>query len=169
MSTGALGLIWVMVPLSSLLWTVFWSSLDRLTTPTPGQLGTEIERLTPIQYGNPSVEQILELANMAAPTIQYGGPLCETCLVKCASSTLISVLCPAGLQHENIVRVHECLGPDGASLEGAGPDLHAVYIVQELLDTDLHCIIQSGQLTEQHVQFFLYQVRWKALSRSTHT
>lgn len=57
------------------------------------------------------------------------------------------------------MRVHECLGPNGASLESMGPELRAVYIVQELLDTDLHCIIQSGQLTEQHAQLFFYQVR----------
>ena len=35
-----------------------------------------------------------------------------------------------------------------------------MYIVAELMDTDLHRVIYSGQrLTEEHVQFFLYQVR----------
>ena len=62
------------------------------------------------------------------------------------------------LEHESIVKVHECLGPDGVSLEAVGADLPAVYIIQELLDTDLHCLTQSGQLTEQHTQLFLYQV-----------
>ena len=62
------------------------------------------------------------------------------------------------LEHESIVKVHECLGPDGASLETVGVDLPAVYIIQELLDTDLHCLTQSGQVTEQHTQLFLYQV-----------
>ena len=63
-----------------------------------------------------------------------------------------------GLEHDSIVKVHECLGPDGTSLETVGCDLPAVYIIQELLDTDLHCLIQSGQLTEQHTQLFMYQV-----------
>ena len=62
------------------------------------------------------------------------------------------------LEHESIVKVHECLGPGGASLETVGVDLPAVYIIQELLDTDLPCLTQSGQLTEQHTQLFLYQV-----------
>jgi hypothetical protein len=34
------------------------------------------------------------------------------------------------------------------------------YIVQELMDTDLHQIINSAnQLTGEHVQYFMYQVR----------
>ena len=39
------------------------------------------------------------------------------------------------------------------------PDFDDVYIVSELMDTDLHRVIYSRQkLTEDHVQFFLYQV-----------
>ena len=35
-----------------------------------------------------------------------------------------------------------------------------VYIVYELVDTDLHQIIRSPQeLTDPHFQFFIYQVR----------
>lgn len=39
-------------------------------------------------------------------------------------------------------------------------DFDDVYIVSELMDTDLHRVIYSRQkLTDDHVQFFLYQVR----------
>ena len=35
-----------------------------------------------------------------------------------------------------------------------------IYIVQELMETDLHRVIYSRQrLTPEHVQYFLYQVR----------
>lgn len=38
-------------------------------------------------------------------------------------------------------------------------DFDDVYIVSELMDTDLHRVIYSRQkLTEDHVQFFLYQL-----------
>jgi hypothetical protein len=35
-----------------------------------------------------------------------------------------------------------------------------IYIVQELMETDLHRVIYSRQkLTPEHIQYFLYQVR----------
>ena len=35
-----------------------------------------------------------------------------------------------------------------------------VYLVYELMDTDLHQIIRSSQpLTNEHFQYFIYQVR----------
>lgn len=41
----------------------------------------------------------------------------------------------------------------------AQADFADVYMVAELMDTDLHRVIYSGQrLTEEHVQFFLYQL-----------
>ena len=46
-----------------------------------------------------------------------------------------------------------------------------VYIVYELMDTDLHQIIRSSQqLTDDHYQYFVYQVRvgtvlWLRLAR----
>jgi serine/threonine protein kinase len=48
---------------------------------------------------------------------------------------------------------------DAASLSAPPPDFDDVYIVYELLDTDLHQVIRSPQpLTDDHVQFFLYQL-----------
>ena len=39
-----------------------------------------------------------------------------------------------------------------------------VYIIYELMDTDLHQIIRSSQtLSDEHFQYFAYQVRLAAL------
>lgn len=55
-------------------------------------------------------------------------------------------------QHENIVRVLDLQAPPVA-------DFDDVYIISELMDTDLHRVIYSRQkLTDDHVQFFLYQM-----------
>jgi hypothetical protein len=44
-----------------------------------------------------------------------------------------------------------------------------VYLVYELMDTDLHQIIRSSQpLTNEHFQYFVYQVSCQALSYRTH-
>lgn len=32
------------------------------------------------------------------------------------------------------------------------------YIVTELLGTDLHCLLTSGPLEKQFIQYFLYQI-----------
>ena len=43
---------------------------------------------------------------------------------------------------------------------GHKKDWKDVYIVSELMDTDLHYIIHSKQpLTDEHFKYFLYQVR----------
>lgn len=40
-----------------------------------------------------------------------------------------------------------------------------VYIVYELMDTDLHQIIRSSQaLTDEHFQYFIYQVSGEVLA-----
>eukprot|EP00727_Mastigamoeba_balamuthi_P012338 m51a1_g7727 putative mitogen-activated protein kinase (411) ;mRNA; f:154916-157005 len=55
--------------------------------------------------------------------------------------------------HENIVRIVDIIRPR------AYEDFDDVYIVSELMDSDLHQIIKSGQqLTDEHVQYFLYQI-----------
>ncbi|VDM95311.1 unnamed protein product [Thelazia callipaeda] len=56
------------------------------------------------------------------------------------------------LCHENIVSVHDVF---------ATPGLHGldVYMVLDLMETDLHRIIHSRQhLTDQHYQYFFYQI-----------
>ena len=55
--------------------------------------------------------------------------------------------------HENVIRIKDILRP--ASLDR----FDDVYIVSELMDTDLHQIISSPQpLTDDHCQYFLYQI-----------
>ncbi|XP_063050635.1 mitogen-activated protein kinase 4 [Engraulis encrasicolus] len=69
------------------------------------------------------------------------------------------------LQHENIVRVHEVLGPYGQPLPAvldfhfADLQLSAVYIVQECMETDLACLLeQGGALPPDHATLLFYQL-----------
>ena len=57
------------------------------------------------------------------------------------------------MKHENIISILDILPPIEM---GAFED---VYVVSELMDTDLHQIIQTGQpLSRDHVQYFMYQL-----------
>lgn len=59
----------------------------------------------------------------------------------------------AHLHHENIVAIRDIIPPT------SGQSFRDVYIVYELMDTDLHQIIRSPQqLSEDHVSYFIYQV-----------
>ena len=65
------------------------------------------------------------------------------------------------LEHENVLTVHDVLGANGTSVDPSHAnvqDLKSMYVVQELLDTDLHRVIKSGLLGEDHIQLFLYQL-----------
>ncbi len=65
------------------------------------------------------------------------------------------------LQHENIVKIHDVLSPpdsDGTSFHDNLTKAPAVYIVEELLDTDLRHIIDGGTLTKEHTRLFMYQL-----------
>lgn len=55
------------------------------------------------------------------------------------------------LQHENVIGLRELMTPSSR-------DFKDLYIVQDLMDTDLHQIIRSSQpLSNDHLQFFIYQ------------
>ena len=57
------------------------------------------------------------------------------------------------LQHENVLSVKSILRPN--SLE----EFKELYITSDLMETDLSTIIKSKQaLTDEHIQFFLYQI-----------
>ncbi|CAM9416099.1 unnamed protein product [Ectocarpus sp. 13 AM-2016] len=57
------------------------------------------------------------------------------------------------LDHENILKVVDVLPPPSVE------DFDDVYIVSELMETDLHRVIYSRQhLTNEHTQYFLYQI-----------
>ena len=54
--------------------------------------------------------------------------------------------------HENIISILDILRP--ASLD----DFKEVYLVQELMETDLHRVIRTQELSDDHCQYFIYQV-----------
>ncbi len=57
------------------------------------------------------------------------------------------------LHHDNIIGIKTILKP--ASKE----EFNDIYVVTDLMETDLACIIKSAQpLTDEHTQFFLYQI-----------
>ena len=58
------------------------------------------------------------------------------------------------LQHANVMAIRDIMPPSSLS------EFDDLYVVSELMDTDLHQIIRSAQtLTDEHFQFFVYQVR----------
>ncbi|OII74270.1 uncharacterized protein cubi_01114 [Cryptosporidium ubiquitum] len=56
------------------------------------------------------------------------------------------------LHHENILGIIDLLPPDS-------PNFEDIYIVTQLMETDLHRVIYSKQtLTNEHIQYFMYQI-----------
>lgn len=56
------------------------------------------------------------------------------------------------LDHDNIIRILDMFPPKS-------PDFQDIYIVTDLMETDLHKVIYSKQpLTEEHHQYFLHQI-----------
>ena len=56
-------------------------------------------------------------------------------------------------KHANIVEILDIMQPESFA------KFDDVYIVNELMSTDLHQIIYSSQpLTDEHVQYFIYQI-----------
>jgi len=56
--------------------------------------------------------------------------------------------------HDNIIHIREMLRP-----RETVEDFRDVYVVFDLMESDLHKIIYSKQdLTEEHVRYFLYQI-----------
>ena len=57
------------------------------------------------------------------------------------------------LQHENIISLKDVIKPDDST------NYEDIYLVTDLLGTDLHKTIYSQQqLTNEHIQYFLYQL-----------
>lgn len=55
--------------------------------------------------------------------------------------------------HDNIIKLNEILLPDNPKT------FNDIYIVTELMETDLHRVIYSKQkLSDDHIQFFVYQI-----------
>jgi len=58
-------------------------------------------------------------------------------------------------KHENVLCLKDIMMPNGGTIK----DWKDVYLVTELLDTDLHYIIHSKQqLSDDHIQYFVYQI-----------
>ncbi|XP_019177682.1 PREDICTED: mitogen-activated protein kinase homolog NTF6-like [Ipomoea nil] len=70
-----------------------------------------------------------------------------------AKRTLREIKLLSHMDHENIIKIKDIIRPPERET------FNDVYIVYELMDTDLHQIIRSSQtLTEDHCQYFLYQL-----------
>eukprot|EP00271_Cylindrocystis_brebissonii_P015231 TRINITY_DN374_c1_g2_i1.p1 TRINITY_DN374_c1_g2~~TRINITY_DN374_c1_g2_i1.p1 ORF type:complete len:382 (-),score=61.11 TRINITY_DN374_c1_g2_i1:953-2098(-) len=70
-----------------------------------------------------------------------------------AKRTLREIKLLRHMDHENIIAIRDIVPPP------VRLGYKDVYIVYELMDTDLHQIIRSNQhLTEDHCQYFLYQL-----------
>nr|GMD12481.1 mitogen-activated protein kinase homolog NTF6 [Ipomoea batatas] len=70
-----------------------------------------------------------------------------------AKRTLREIKLLSHMGHENIIKIKDIIRPPERE------KFNDVYIVYELMDTDLHQIIRSSQqLTEDHCQYFLYQL-----------
>ncbi|OWM85293.1 mitogen-activated protein kinase homolog MMK2-like [Punica granatum] len=70
-----------------------------------------------------------------------------------AKRTLREIKLLRHMDHENIIAIKDIIRPPKKEI------FNDVYIVYELMDTDLHQIIRSDQpLTDDHCQYFLYQL-----------
>jgi serine/threonine protein kinase len=62
--------------------------------------------------------------------------------------------CMLARRHDNVIAVRDIMRPPNKL------NFTDVYIVYELMDTDLHQIIRSSQpLSDEHYQYFVYQVQ----------
>jgi serine/threonine protein kinase len=55
-------------------------------------------------------------------------------------------------RHENVISILDILKPPSFA------DFKEVYLVQELMETDLHRVIRTQELSDDHCQYFIYQV-----------
>ncbi|KAL6979556.1 Mitogen-activated protein kinase 6 [Sarracenia purpurea var. burkii] len=70
-----------------------------------------------------------------------------------AKRTLREIKLLRHMDHENVIVIKDIIRPPKREA------FNDVYIVYELMDTDLHQIIRSSQpLTDDHCQYFLYQL-----------
>ncbi|CAI0417120.1 unnamed protein product [Linum tenue] len=70
-----------------------------------------------------------------------------------AKRTLREIKLLRHMDHDNVIAIRDIIRPPKKEA------FNDVYIVYELMDTDLHQIIRSGQaLTDDHCQYFLYQL-----------
>uniref|UniRef100_A0A7N0TDA6 Mitogen-activated protein kinase n=1 Tax=Kalanchoe fedtschenkoi TaxID=63787 RepID=A0A7N0TDA6_KALFE len=70
-----------------------------------------------------------------------------------AKRTLREIKLLRHMDHDNVIKIKDIIRPPEKE------NFNDVYIVYDLMDTDLHQIIHSNQpLTDDHCQYFLYQL-----------
>eukprot|EP00227_Mantoniella_beaufortii_P003667 CAMPEP_0197617476 /NCGR_PEP_ID=MMETSP1326-20131121/61054_1 /TAXON_ID=1155430 /ORGANISM="Genus nov. species nov., Strain RCC2288" /LENGTH=431 /DNA_ID=CAMNT_0043186369 /DNA_START=205 /DNA_END=1497 /DNA_ORIENTATION=+ len=70
-----------------------------------------------------------------------------------AKRTLREIKLLRHLHHENVIRIVDVTAPANVQ------NFNDVYVMYELMDTDLHQIIRSNQpLSDDHCQYFVYQL-----------
>ena len=63
------------------------------------------------------------------------------------------------LSHENITKIYDLIARDCPNEDHESKEvLQQIYLVQELLDTDLHHLIRANLLTSAHSTCFTYQI-----------
>lgn len=74
-----------------------------------------------------------------------------------AKRTLRELKILTNLKHENIIGMHRLIKLD--EFENKNDVDKDVFILMDLMDTDLHRVIYSEQeLTERHIKYFMYQL-----------
>lgn len=53
--------------------------------------------------------------------------------------------------HENIISILDIIKPTSYEL------FNEVYLIQELMETDMHRVIRTQELSDDHCQYFIYQ------------
>lgn len=98
--------------------------------------------------GSGSVKEVVNVKKVAIKKI---GNAFENCTD--ARRTLREIRLLRQLRHENVIGMRDIMCP------GNRTTFNDVYIVYDLMDTDLHHIIRSSQpLTDDHCQYFIYQL-----------
>ena len=70
-----------------------------------------------------------------------------------AKRTLREIKLLRHLRHENVIDIIDCVRPEAKNA------FEDVYLMYDLMDTDLYQIIRSSQsLTDEHCQYFVYQI-----------
>ena len=114
-----------------------------------------------------SEDQVCWSSNIVAPACTRAGSaaaIVQVAIKKISNAFEDAIDCKRMLRemrllqhfkHENVLCLKDIMMPNGGRIQ----DWKDVYLVTELLDTDLHYIIHSKQaLSDDHIQYFVYQV-----------
>lgn len=74
--------------------------------------------------------------------------------LRCSRSALREIRILTRLEHANVVTVHEVI----SAIDDEQENLDSVYVVQEVMSTDLSRLLRHRTLSEDHVKIFLYHL-----------